>query len=64
MVTDSDLEESTYTAFFNKEMDEQSKKFVQAYYPNKDAILFSKVDSSVKLYFSHSIIVNNKICLN
>ena len=46
MVTDNDLRDSTYTAFFNKGMDDQSKKIVQAYYPHKDAILFSQVDSS------------------
>ena len=46
MVTENDLRDSTYTAFFNKEMDGQSKKIVQAYHPHQDAILFSPVNSS------------------
>ena len=46
MVTDNNLRDSTYTAFFNKEMDDQSKKIVQAYHPHKGAILFSQVNSS------------------
>ena len=46
MVTDNNLRESTYTAFFSKEMDNQSKKILEAYHPHRDAILFSQVNSS------------------
>ena len=49
MVTDNKLRDSTYTAYFNKEMDDKCKKIVQAYHPHKDAILFSQVDSSGKI---------------
>ena len=46
MVTDTDLKESTYTSFFNKKMDNQNKKIVEAYHPHKDDILHSQIDSS------------------
>ena len=46
MVRDTELRDTTYTDFFNKEMDDQNKKIVEAYHPHKDAILFSQVESS------------------
>ena len=59
MVRDNELRDSTYTAFFKKEMDDQCKKIVQAYHPHKDAILFSQVDSSgntyIKWYINYMI---------
>ena len=46
MVTDSDLNDSTYTSFFNKEMDNQNERIVEAYHPHKEDILYSEIDSS------------------
>ena len=52
MVIDTNLSDTTYTASFNKEMDDQSKKIVQAYHPQKDAILSSQVESSGIMNYS------------
>ena len=46
MVTDSNLNDSTYTSFFNKEMDNQNKRIVEAYHPHKEDILYSEIESS------------------
>ena len=46
MVTDSNLNDSTYTSFFNKEMDNQNKRIVEAYHPHKEDILYGEINSS------------------
>ena len=45
MVTDSNLNDTTYTSFFNKEMDNQNKRIVEAYHLHKEDILYSEIDS-------------------
>ena len=61
MVKDTDLRDTTYTAFFNKEMDDQSKKIVQAYHPQKDAILFTQVDSSGIMNYSKNTYIEQHV---
>ena len=46
MVKDTNLNDTTYTSFFNKEMDNQNKRIVEAYHPHKEDILYSEIDSS------------------
>ena len=46
MVTDTNLNDTTYTSFFNKEMDNQNKRIIEVYHPHKEDILYCKIDSS------------------
>ena len=46
MVMDSGLKDTTYTANFNRDIDDNTKKIVTKYHPHKDFILMSQLQST------------------
>ena len=46
MVMDSKLKDTTYTANFNRDMDDNTKKIVTKYHPHKKFILMSQIQGS------------------
>ena len=49
MVMDSVLKDTTYTANFNRDIDDNVKKIVTKYHPHKDFILMSQLQSTNEL---------------
>ena len=46
---DSELKDTTYTANFNRDMDDNMKKIVTKYHPHKTFILMSQIQGSNEL---------------
>ena len=50
MANDADLNATTYSAYWNKDVDDTTKKMVMKYHPHKENIMFSQIDSDLGKY--------------
>ena len=47
MAKDPDLNATVYSAYWNKEVDDTTKKLVMKYHPHRENILFTQMDSDL-----------------
>ena len=47
MAKDPDLTATTYSAYWNKDVDDKTKKLVMKYHPHRENIAFSQIDSDL-----------------